>query len=156
MEEVRKNYEGELQRQPRDPRPPRSHKPKKKHGADFGLRIVAVIAAIIVWLILSITQYPTINRKISDVPVTLSLEGTIAKEKGLSALNFNDLTVDVEIQGMNYEIGSYAASDLTATVDVSSVTKKGTYKIKVKVMSTGNAQYKASDWKTVTVTIKVK
>lgn len=35
-------------------------------------------------------------------------------------------------------------------------TKKGTYKIKVKVMSTGNAEYKASDWKTVTVTIKIK
>ena len=32
----------------------------------------------------------------------------------------------------------------------------GTYKIKVKVMSTGNAEYKASDWKTVTVTIKIK
>ena len=35
-------------------------------------------------------------------------------------------------------------------------TKKGTYKIKVRIMSTGNATYKASDWKTVTVTVKVK
>ena len=136
MEEVRKNYEGELQRQPRDPRPPRSHKPKKKHGADFGLRIVAVIAAIIVWFILSITQYPTINRKISDVPVTISLDGTIAKEKGLSALNFNDLTVDVEIQGMNYEIGSYTADDLSATVDVTKVTKEGQYVLDIDVKST--------------------
>ena len=142
MEEVRNNYQGELQRQPRPQRqqrpsrPPKNQKPKKKHGADFGLRIVAVIAAIIVWFILSITQYPTINRKISDVPVSISLEGTIAKEKGLSALNFNDLTVDVEIQGMNYEIGNYSADDLSATVDVSKVTKEGQYVLDIDVKST--------------------
>lgn len=35
-------------------------------------------------------------------------------------------------------------------------TKKGTYKIKVSVMSTGNAEYKASTPQTVTVTIKIK
>ena len=142
MEEVRNDYAGELQRKPRQPRPkgpakpPKSQKPKKKHGADFGLRIVAVIAAIIVWFILSITQYPTINRKISDVPVTLSLEGTIAKEKGLSALNFNDFTVDVEIQGMNYEIGTYTVDDLAATVDVTKVTKEGQYVLDIDVKST--------------------
>ena len=41
-------------------------------------------------------------------------------------------------------------------VTVKKKTKKGTYKIKVKVMSTGNATYKSSSWKTVTFKIKVK
>ncbi len=109
---------------------------KKRHGADFGLRIIAVIAAIIVWFILAITQYPTINRTINDVPVNISLENTIAKEKGLSALNFKDLTVDVEIKGMNYEIGNYKAGDLSATVDVSKVTKEGQYVLDIDVKST--------------------
>lgn len=109
---------------------------KKHHGADFGLRIIAVIAAIIVWFILAITQYPTINRTINDVPVNISLENTIAKEKGLSALNFKDLTVDVEIKGMNYEIGNYKAGDLSANVDVSKVTKEGQYVLDIDVKST--------------------
>ncbi len=109
---------------------------KKRHGADFGLRIIAVIAAIIVWFILAITQYPTINRTINDVPVNISLENTIAKEKGLSALNFKDLTVDVEIKGMNYEIGNYKAGDLSANVDVSKVTKEGQYVLDIDVKST--------------------
>ena len=34
--------------------------------------------------------------------------------------------------------------------------KKGTYKVKVKAMAAGNAEYKASGWKTVTFKIKVK
>ena len=112
------------------------NKPKKKrHGTDFALRIVAVFAAILVWFILSITQYPTITRTINDIPVSLSLEDTIAKEKGLSALNFKDTTVNVEIKGMNYEIGTYTASDLVATLDVSKVTKEGQYNLEIDVRS---------------------
>ena len=34
--------------------------------------------------------------------------------------------------------------------------KKGTYKVKIKVKAAGNANYNASEWKTVTVKIKVK
>ena len=41
-------------------------------------------------------------------------------------------------------------------VTVKKKLKRGTYKIKVKVMATGNATYKASGWKTVTFKIKVK
>lgn len=53
-----------------------------------------------------------------------SLDGTQAKEKGLSALNYKDISVDVEIKGMNYEIGSYTAADLVATVNLDDVTKR--------------------------------
>ena len=129
MEEINYDYTPK-------PRQPRKKPVKKQHGADFALRIIAVIAAIIVWFILAITQYPTINKTINKVPVNLSLENTIAKEKGLSALNFKDITVDVEIKGMNYEIGNYKAGDLTATVDVSKVTKEGDYKLEIDVKST--------------------
>lgn len=128
MEEINYDYTPK-------PRQPRKKPVKKQHGADFALRIIAVIAAIIVWFILAITQYPTINKTINKVPVNLSLENTIAKEKGLSALNFKDITVDVEIKGMNYEIGNYKAGDLTATVDVSKVTKEGQYVLDIDVKS---------------------
>lgn len=129
MEEVNTNLTS-------DERKSKEQKPRRKrHGADFGLRIVAIIASVIVWFILAITQYPTINRTINDVPVNISLENTIAKEKGLSALNFKDMTVDVEIKGMNYEIGNYKTSDLVATVDVSKVTKEGQYVLDIDVRS---------------------
>jgi len=128
MEEINNDYTPK-------PRQHRKKPVKKQHGADFALRIIAVIAAIIVWFILAITQYPTINKTINKVPVNLSLENTIAKEKGLSALNFKDITVDVEIKGMNYEIGNYKAGDLSATVDVSKVTKEGQYVLDIDVKS---------------------
>ena len=110
-----------------------------KLGSDLGQRILAVVLAVIIWMILSITQYPTISKTVSSVPVDLTLSGTIAEEKGLSALNYKDISVDVVIEGMNYEIGSYSANDLTATVDVTPVTKKGTYKLDIDVKSAHSA-----------------
>lgn len=102
---------------------------------DFALRILAIIIAVIIWLVLSITQYPTKNKTITNVPVDFSLDSTKADEKGLSVLNYKDLTVDVEIKGMNYEIGNYSASDLVATVNLDEVTKEGTYSLDINVKS---------------------
>ena len=51
---------------------------------------------------------------------------------------------------------NFTVNKLNGNITVKKKTKKGTYKIKVRIMSTGNAEYKASEWKTITVTIKVK
>lgn len=105
-------------------------------ATDLGLRIVAIIIAVIIWLFLSITEYPTIFKTITNVPVVFSIDGTAAAEKGLQALGTKDWTVDVEIKGMNYEIGSYGVNDLVATVDTSTVTKEGVYALEINVKST--------------------
>ena len=47
-------------------------KKENRHGADFGLRILSIIIAVIIWFALSITQYPTINKTITNVPVVLT------------------------------------------------------------------------------------
>ena len=44
----------------------------------------------------------------------------------------------------------------TGTVSVKKKTKKGTYSIRIKIRSTGNAEFKSSEWKEVTFKIKVK
>ncbi len=105
-------------------------------GTDLSLRILALLIAIISWFVLSITQYPTVTRTVTGVHVDFNMEGSKAQEKGLDALNYKDLTVDVEISGMNYEIGNYNDNDLTATVDLDEVTKEGTYNLNINVKST--------------------
>ena len=75
-------------------------------------------------------EYPAV----ANLDVTNALVAA-AKEKGLSALNYKDISVDVEIKGMNYEIGSYTAADLVATVNLDDVTKEGTYDLDIDVKS---------------------
>ena len=74
--------------------------PPKNHESDFVLRILAVVIAIIIWVVLSITQYPTTTIQIANVPVVFALDGTKANDKSLSPINLpNNLTVNVEIKG---------------------------------------------------------
>ena len=44
----------------------------------------------------------------------------------------------------------------TGTVTVKKKLKKGTYKVKIKVMPTGNDYYEAGNWQQITIKIKVK
>lgn len=114
----------------------RKVKKSTKRKNEMMLRIISVVLAVIIWIILSITLFPTINTTVYDVPVKLDISGTFAEENGLSVVNFNqDTTVDVKISGMRYEIGSYDADDLIATVDVSEVYKPGTYNLDITVRS---------------------
>lgn len=111
--------------------------PPKNHESDFVLRILAVVIAIIIWVVLSITQYPTTTIQIANVPVVFALDGTKANDKSLSPINLpNNLTVNVEIKGMKYEIGGYTEKDLIATVNLDPVTNEGTYSLDINVEST--------------------
>ncbi|MCR5121824.1 MAG: hypothetical protein K6B74_05325 [Ruminococcus sp.] len=113
-------------------------KKKNKTGealSDVGLKILALCIAVISWFLLSITQFPDINKKVSKIPVDFNMTGTAAESKGLQALNYSDVTVDVEIQGMNYEIGTYDQNDLVATINLDPVTKAGTYQLEIDVKS---------------------
>lgn len=103
--------------------------------SDFMLRILAIIIAVIIWVVLSITQYPTTTVQVSNVPVVFSMDGTNAENNGLSPTNYKNITVNVEIKGMKYEIGGYTDKDLTATVNMDQVTKEGAYLLDIDVKS---------------------
>lgn len=135
-------------------------KPKKSHtpiGAlsDFALRALSLAIAVIIWFALSITKFPTFTKTVLKVPVVFSMTGTTAESKGLSAMNYEDITVDVKIEGMNYEIGTYTANDLVATVNLDDVTKEGRYKLAIDVRSShSNDQCKILSVTPQTVDVK--
>ena len=52
--------------------------------------------------------------------------------------------------------GKFTVSAKTGNITVKKKTKKGTYRIKVKIKAAGNSNYLPSDYKTVTVVIKIK
>lgn len=115
-------------------------KTKKAHApsgalSDFALRVLSLAIAVIIWFALSITKFPTFTKTVLSVPVVFSMTGSTAESKGLSALNYQDVAVDVKIEGMNYEIGTYTANDLVATVNLDDVIKEGTYKLAIEVRS---------------------
>ncbi len=121
---------------------------------DFVLRIYAVVLAILIWFILSITLYPTITRTISNVPVTIKTEGTIAADYLLSPVNFQQQDSTVKISGMRYEIGNYSADDLEARVVVSGINKPGEYDLPIEVVSKDGKRFDVLSIKPSTVKVK--
>ena len=88
-------------------------------------------------------KYSKVRKKTSSVKVSKVLKIT---PKAPGSLNFTKVSGNKKI----------TINKTSGKVTVKKKLKRGTYKIKVKVMSKGNATYKASSWKTVTFKIKVK
>ena len=81
------------------------------------LSIACVVIAVIIWITLSFTLYPTIHKMVSNIQLTIDLAGTRAEREGLSVVTYDVKQVSATINGMRYEIGNYSNDDLYATVD---------------------------------------
>lgn len=108
---------------------------------DIMLRIYAIILAILIWFIMSITQYPTVSKTIDNVSVTIPTQGTIASDYSLSPVHFAQDKVSVKIKGMRYEIGNYSANDLEAQLVAKQVNKAGEYDLEIQVVGKNGQKF---------------
>lgn len=105
------------------------------------LRIFSVVIAVIIWIALSLTLYPSMYKTVSNIPISVDLTGTKAEREGLSVVKYNVNQVSATINGMRYEIGNYSSDDLYATVDASKVEKSGEYELDVRIQSKNDDEF---------------
>ena len=105
------------------------------------LRIFSVVIAVIIWIALSLTLYPSMYKTVSNIPISVDLTGTKAEREGLSVVNYDVNQVSATINGMRYEIGNYSSDDLYATVDASKVEKSGEYELDVRIQSKNDDEF---------------
>lgn len=99
------------------------------------VKILAVVLALILWFTLSIAVYPNVEKRISGIPLSVSLSGGASEGTNLIAQNSDKITVSANISGARYVIGDYTSDNLIASVDTSGVTKSGEYTLDVNVTS---------------------
>lgn len=105
----------------------------KSLNSDFMLKIYSCVLAVIIWFILAITMYPTIDNTVTDIPVVINLAGSFAETEGLSPIDFDGIEVTARLRGMRYEIGNINKNGLTASADLSSVRSDGVYDLAIEV-----------------------
>lgn len=93
--------------------------------------IISIVAAIGLWAYVFFEINPTKTKTLSDVPVKMVGLSEL-QERDLTVKDDDDYTVTVKIKGPRSEVSQVAASDVEATVDVSSFTE-GDNDVKVKV-----------------------
>ena len=115
-----------------------NNEPNKKNGAkpavahkknildDRRIRLLlAIVGAIVAWMVVTIVVQPGTTRTINNVPVDFTYDSAAYTSRGLSIVSAEDKTVNLKISGDGYTIGGLTASDFVVYPDFSSVRDSG-------------------------------
>ena len=114
---------------------------KKLFEKDFAVKIISIIAAIIIWFIVSINVYPTIDRIIYNVPIVIDLEGTYAQANNFKVSSQSETSATVEITGDRGQIGDMTNEDLTLVASAESVINAEKYDLSLELVCSSNKQF---------------
>lgn len=106
---------------------------RKLFERDNAVKILSIICAVIIWAVVSISVYPTIDSVFYNVPVVVNLDGTYAQANQLDSVAMSQNTVTVKITGKRGIIGDLKAEDLTAVCDVSGVMMARDYNLSMNI-----------------------
>ena len=115
-----------------------NNEPNKKNGAkpavahkknildDRRIRLLlAIVGAIVAWMVVTIVVQPGTTRTINNVPVDFTYDSAAYTSRGLSIVSAEDKTVNLKLSGDGYTIGGLSASDFVVYPDWSSVRDSG-------------------------------
>lgn len=100
---------------------------------DVVIKIGSLIAAIMIWFIVSVTVITKIDRVLYKIPVTVSLDGTYAEANGFQAMSLSADSVTVYIKGERGEIGNLRSEDLIAVASAENVMYAMEYELDLAV-----------------------
>lgn len=91
--------------------------------------VFSLIIAVVCWVLVSMSQTAEIERVFNDVPVTVNIDESIAKNNGLEIFGSSTFYVDVTVNGFSYVLNdpSFTNENISVTASCSSVTAAGTY-----------------------------
>lgn len=98
----------------------------------------SAIAAIIFWMMITITESPASENTISGVSITIPTENSVVSELGLDVID--DVTAfkaAVNVTGPAYVVSSLGPDDVAVTASISKVTNAGTYELELRASKQG-------------------
>ena len=88
------------------------HRSKEAKG-NLPMIILSLLLAILIWLVVAMTLYPSIPKTIENIPLSVDIAGSPAADSGLSVISCDVDTVDVQLVGSRTQIGNLNAENLT-------------------------------------------
>ncbi|MCL2014386.1 MAG: hypothetical protein FWG69_05290 [Oscillospiraceae bacterium] len=103
--------------------------------------VISVLLAIITWTIVVVLFVPEAEVEIRNIPITVSMTGTLAETLGLTVVEGMDDTVSITVGGKRAAIGGLTANDFTAVVSAAGVTGIGMFDLDCTVVPRTPNQY---------------
>ena len=117
--------------------------------------IFSIVIAICIWFSIYVDQRPNSNTFITDVPITINYENSMAKDLGLEIIGDSQFVTDIQVNGKKYKITRLEAGDFTAQVSLANVTEPGEYTLPVQVIrKVSDPEYSVISWTTTEVKLK--
>ncbi len=88
---------------------------------DVVVKITSMVAAVVIWFVISVSVYPTTKLYIYNVPVEVALDGTYADANGYKAMSVSNETVNIFIEGQREQVGNLKADELVAMASAENV-----------------------------------
>ena len=87
--------------------------------------LLAIVGAIVAWMVVTIVVQPGTTRTINNVPVDFTYDSAAYTSRGLSIVSAPEKYVSLKLSGDGYTIGSLTSSDFVVYPDWSSVRDSG-------------------------------
>lgn len=100
---------------------------------DLFLKITSFVAAVIIWFVVSVSVYPTIDRVIYNVPIKVDLTGTYAEANNFQVVNQSDAFTTVYITGNRGQVGNLKSEDLVAIATAENVSSAKSYNLPIEI-----------------------
>ena len=119
------------------------------------LKVISLIIAFIAWFVVVSSVSDDGRYPISDVPVdTEEFSTAVMAQLGLEAVDIDNVTVDVVVEGKRYVIGNLTAEDIRIVPDLSAVREAGTYSIPLEATTTGSEEFDIVSIRPSTITVR--
>ena len=141
------------------------------HNKKFAI-IFSILVSFIFWLVISIEQNPEREQTFNNLPINISLQGTVLEDMGIDVVDDSLLkTASVTVYGPNYIVSSLKDDDIKVNAVISDITAPGTYTVNLSAIRNSNksdysfisvspssitVKFDYIDTKEFTVTAKVK
>ena len=87
--------------------------------------LLAIVGAIVAWMVVTIVVQPGTTRTINNVPVDFTYDSAAYTSRGLSIVSAPEKYVSLKLSGDGYTIGSPTSSDFAVSPDWSGVRDSG-------------------------------
>ncbi len=94
----------------------------------------SVVVAFVIWMVVFINQTSSIERTITNIPVTITTSGTAVGEMGLDEISgASQQRVTIKVSGPAYIVSSLEKDDIVVSPSLSAVNAPGTYQLNLSV-----------------------
>lgn len=94
--------------------------------------LVSFLAAIIFWMVITVTESSDSKNTISGITITVPTENSAVSELGLDVISdLTDIKAAVSVTGPAYVVSSLSIDDFTVSASLSNVTTAGSYELKL-------------------------